>query len=742
MITATIRESLACFRNDHVHFFRGLRTLWLIGLIVSSIIPSGCLLARAESQVTLEGLEVTQAIQEITDANPFSNTVPLIAGKKTVVRAYFDLDRPWWDLFSSDHFEITAKLTGSHSNGITRTLNPIKDPEYILVDLSENGQLQMKRHRLKKSLNFELPPELISEGTLTLSVANVEDSAEHPIGCSRNCGTNIGPLQFRPSAKLAVRLIKLKYLTQDGVVHLPSWRDVALIKYWLQRAYPIADENRLRISQQTVDMVDQEDFPATFQCTTTNEQIENLLRIAVYGVESLDQRTRFIGLVSDDYRPSGEAFVGCADTSAEVIDFTSAASVPTGPVIPPEWPSAGDPDNNTDNWDQDGSYGDWYTGHELAHLLGLNHLPFPAGLPVGPYDSYPYPNGQLSGPGSYVGFDTGGIVQGTIRRLKPMPGTEWHDVMTYSPKVWISDVTYKRIRCQLNNEDGINDTDCTAPVAQAPAALSYAKWDVGQAQVAMSRRVGITPFGRFPLVSDRPTPPGKKTQNPLPLITAGDFLNVIARINFVDPKKSKIRFVNRFDTGLITTDAPNSPIIIRFEGDDGRVLEVHPVVKHSTNTKQKKGTDAKPEEGLVNAMIRIPANFRLKNLRLLQDGQQVDSREIGRHAPDFGSSSRTHELRLVQGSERKKLSGQVPYHYTWSVEDQDNDKLSFTVLISVDKGTSWRTIAAGISRTNLIITEEQISDLQLSLPATLLIKVIASDGFNRAEQEVELMLSR
>src|SRR2546428_11141879 len=47
--------------------------------------------------VKLVGLEVTQAIQKIDPTDPWndraqaSNTVPLIANRKTYVRAYFDL---------------------------------------------------------------------------------------------------------------------------------------------------------------------------------------------------------------------------------------------------------------------------------------------------------------------------------------------------------------------------------------------------------------------------------------------------------------------------------------------------------------------------------------------------------------------------------------------------------------------------------------------------------------------------
>jgi hypothetical protein len=506
---------------------------------------------------------------------------------------------------------------------------------------------------------------------------------------------------------------------------------LALIEYWLQRAYPIAEGN-LQISHQTVDMNEQDFFPASFSCTNTNIQVETEYNAAVYGMEKLDRRTRFIGLVADNYRPSGWAFEGCANITQGIIDSSDPASAPTGPMIPPQWPVAGDSASGTSNWDQDGSYGDWYVGHELGHLLGLNHLPFPsANRPAGPYDQYPNPNGQLSDNGSHVGFDTGGIARwtfpipgivplhggsgsvvlaapapGLFRPLSPLPGTEWHDVMTYCPKQWISAITYQRIKCQLHHEDGFVDVDpnCLAGAGQGPAIHSLAK--------------------------------PKKV---LPHVQEGDFLSVIARIDSDDAMRSRIRFIDRFQRGLVTEDVKDRSVLIRLEGQDGITLRDVPVAV-------KQSTEANRQDGIVSVMIPIPKDFSLRKVALLVKGAgqemhlTVDERKIGAQKPQFTSPSRTHLMRLVKN--RGRLSGQVPYHYTWSAEDPDKeDKLSFTVLVSQDDGKTWRTLSAGISKQDLTITEAHVRDFNFILPATLLIKVIASDGFNQEEQDVELELS-
>jgi hypothetical protein len=172
------------------------------------------------SSLSLEGLEVTQAIQEISETNPPSgNTVPLIAKKKTVVRAYFDLPRSWLDIFSPESLEMTARLKGSHTNGAAGLLTP--NSVSIVVSSSDNGRLLSKRHSLVKSLNFELPPEWIEEGMLTLSVVDTQDSSGGPIDCPRNCGIDVVTVPFQLSASLRVRLVSLKY-SLEGFQYAPN----------------------------------------------------------------------------------------------------------------------------------------------------------------------------------------------------------------------------------------------------------------------------------------------------------------------------------------------------------------------------------------------------------------------------------------------------------------------------------------------------------------------------------------
>ena len=97
----------------------------------------------------------------------------------------------------------------------------------------------------------------------------------------------------------------------------------------------------------------------------------------------------------------------------------------------------------TDNWgwDYDGSYGDWYGGHEIGHTRGRYHAEFCGATGGAPY---PYPNGRISpsltGNGAIYGFDI---------TTHAIYDPNWKDVMTYCSNEWVSDFTYEGIRNYL-----------------------------------------------------------------------------------------------------------------------------------------------------------------------------------------------------------------------------------------------------------------------------------------------------
>ena len=132
-----------------------------------------------------------------------------------------------------------------------------------------------------------------------------------------------------------------------------------------------------------------------FKCKDVNSKLIKILINDIFGA-GVDPRRRYYGLVAD----GGGFMRGCADDI-----LSNVASGPAG--------------SGTFGWDFDGSYADWYGGHELGHAYGRKHVggsdscgsiqsndPF--------FDtSYPFPMGFIGDPtfmdpfADFFGFDLG-----------------------------------------------------------------------------------------------------------------------------------------------------------------------------------------------------------------------------------------------------------------------------------------------------------------------------------------------
>ena len=88
---------------------------------------------------------------------------------------------------------------------------------------------------------------------------------------------------------------------------------------------------------------------------------------------------------------------------------------------------------------------------------------------------------------SFCGFDTGDPAHGLP--IRALPGTTWHDVMTYCNSQWLSSFTYTGIRNRLLLEDAL-------PAGAVPASARRA----GRARSqAMSRTPAIHVVGTLNL---------------------------------------------------------------------------------------------------------------------------------------------------------------------------------------------------------------------------------------------------
>jgi hypothetical protein len=321
---------------------------------------------------------------------------------------------------------------------------------------------------------------------------------------------------------------------------------------------------------------------------------------------------------------------------------------------------------DTWGWDTDGSYGDWYGGHELGHAYGVCHPGYCRGQgeDTSPHCvKYPYPNGVIGGPASdpnrFYGFDT--------ELMQVYPPTSL-DMMTYCDNLWISDFNYQRIRNGL----------LASQAAGAEAALPEAAQTVERMLVRgmldpMTDAVSLDSFLRFPNA-----PEAVERE-------AGDYSIVLAN-----------------GQGALLAQYPFTPRTQAVETNSGAA-----------------GCAAGPAApaASVGSVIfeLVPWVDGTTQVSIWHGTQALVTRTVSAHAP---------AVQVIAPNGGEVLSGaMIPV--TWSAADADGDPLTFSVLYSADGGSTWTAAATGLGGTNF-----NVDGGLLAGSTSALIRVIGSDGVN------------
>ncbi|HSM58541.1 MAG TPA: hypothetical protein VK879_20470 [Candidatus Sulfomarinibacteraceae bacterium] len=355
----------------------------------------------------IDNIEVTQAIQDL------NNSVELIAGKRTFVRVHVSAPSTVQDVY--------ATLSGS-KGGTTLypTLSPLNPGADIDVRVSPD------RGQVNDSFLFELPSSWTAAGNLTLTARLDPANAKGDPDPSDNVSSLTVPFLSTPS--MALRLYNVQY-TAGGTTYVADASHLEGLESWLRRAYPI---HQLNVTRHTF-TYPKDGLPDVDELHGYLA-LGKILRIIFAGE---DGRIIYYGIVDD-----GGGFM-----RGKALDIPSTiAAGPTGT------PSGGWA------WDTDGTYGDWYGAHEIAHTRDRYHAEF---CGAGGGVSYPYSFGRISpaltGNTAIFGFD---IEDHTIY------DSNWRDVMTYCNNQWISDFTYEGIR------DYLETVGSVGPISSAPVGTS------------------------------------------------------------------------------------------------------------------------------------------------------------------------------------------------------------------------------------------------------------------------------
>ena len=598
-------------------------------------------------QVRVDGVEVVQAIQEVGGA------VPLIAEKRTYVRVY--LGAP------SSAISVRGELrVARRANGPWTKVSSFGTAN---LDATRTGstlaQLRSRREDLSFSLDFRVPKRFTRPGTLWFKLGAVRNASNgHAVQVTNPLGPRTAT--FLRSPKLRLRVINLRYSTGSPPVQFAATEsDLEHLESWLTRAYPIPE---VEFSSVRVNAT----APWPFNSGQANAQVAALRALDVAG--GRDPGTHYYGIVSD----GGGFMRGSANAIPTTPDPSAVASGPTGP--------------STFGWDIDGSYGDWYGGHELGHTVGRFHPGFCNGNSSDDA-AYPFANGQLANAdGAFTGLDVGDSELGIT--ASALPGAAWHDVMTYCAFQWLSSYTYVGVRNRLVAEEMLfppddDDNDDDDGMNGVPDQMAL----TGPANpVHVTALVNLTDqSGQFAYVT------------PIP----GTF-----------PESST---------------PPDDRVALRVRLQDG-TTRIEPAIF-------KPDTCRLPDDdvtGLVDTVVTVDPDAA--GLDLLLDGYVVATWEPG-PAPSQAENVRVTRVRDTDrgnGEERPSTDSAV---LSWDDPSAPDERVGapgaqYAVQASTDRGQTWITLAVGATDTSLPVDADQFPGAQ-----RVRFRVLTTNGFSQTVAE-------
>ena len=608
------------------------------------------------AKVTCDGVEVTQAIQNM------NHDVPLVARKRTVVRVYLSAN-------TGAPIAVQGVLKARRlPNGPWRAVRSLGP---ATIDPAENGQLRPKRESESKSLNFLLPASVCDAGFTEVRLVLLHQTG--PFALLKVPANARRKVRFQLTPPLRVRILGVRFQGGSPPASMaPSALDYTLIQSWLERAYPVAS---VEWSQAVVDAPQAWPFDASI----INTFVRAIRTTDVLG--GVDARTHYYGLVSDG---GGGFFMrGLASGIPGVPDPSTVASGPTG--------------TNTWGWDLDGSYGDWYTGHEFGHTYGRFHAEF---CGAGGGAPYPFVNGQLSNAdGAFAGFDTGDPAQGLPMRA--LPGTMWHDVMSYCTFQWLSSFTYTGIRDRLIQEDAL------------PAGAALPGGRKGRRGGSMAGTGAIHVVAAINLTRGFGT------------------VRHVTALAGVAPGRE----LQRARTSAQQKRAARGPsLVLRLYTRSGRTPIEFPVA-FIADACRDAGDD---ETGVIDALL--PPSRNASHLELVLNGSVVDTFVAGATGAvrDIRQASRTARRGAESGDEDDPV-------LTWRPAAAGTRRRgaaagapgpTYTVQISTDDGRTWETAGFALREPQVRIDRHLLGEAQ-----TVRVRVTATNGFESASTEKTLKAS-
>jgi hypothetical protein len=599
--------------------------------------------AGPDNHFTVTAIEVTQAVQDL------NNSVTLIAGKQTWVRVYVH--------------KTVDDVTNAMKGILSINLNAIEISftSDAIVNVNANTTQHDQRLDATKSFNFLIPNEYTKPGTVTFALRGfIDPTGNFAYYDCTNCDDVKVDVTFQATPPLRLRVVDMPYefVPAAGATpqeSAPRAIDYALLNSWLGRAYPVPN---LEISH-TVVPYDQDNAVQTnLDCDVANARLASLRASEISS--GVDDRTHYLGFVANGLMKMR----GCSIIPTSP-DPSAVGSLPTG--APTDAHRPGDSEN-----DMDGSFADYYGGHELAHTFGRKHPGF-CGSNSHSDPSFPYPNGLISygTPDSFYGFDIGDAANSIPRVV--LPGETTKDNMTYchQPR-WLSPYQYDGIRKQLLGE---NPGFASGPQSRVPS----------------------TP----------PKPMARARSMPL--------IHVVAQVRLEkNTGKNTGSFYSVFpvNRGTVNIDTGSKAALVLVDAKGRELLRQPVTLQHSSDPSEDEAAARQSETALINA--DLPTRDGIARIRLLLDNATLAEFQVLGAPP-----APPRDLRLERGRREAAQQGGEGSRLTWS----GSDGASYIVEVSADNN-HWSTIAVGSKQPQIALSATN-ADARFA-------RVTATDGVHRS----------
>jgi hypothetical protein len=622
--------------------------------------------------VQLVALEVTQVIQD------WSNSIPLIAGKETYLRAHLQLPPN-----SAGPVKVSeAQLYGYGPNG------PLPDSPVFAINgcdaslnvATTNAADPDIRGHFTNSLNFRLPPSWLS-GTITLQLG-WPGGLQPTNGVNDDCTVEVN---FVQAAIPQIRFFDVVWIDLSGTLHYLGTNLYDVPRRVLS-CYPVAQVNASFDSLIWGYHLDQ---PPKVE--TVNGQL------ALWLENDMSQSNRFKGVVGTPIYHG--AISGDMDSEGEGL----AKGIPSFVSSSTLFETYG--------------YGRQTPSHEIGHNLGRQH-----DVNTNLFGTI-YTNGAIHAKGACD--ETGGMLDYVYPLFQPCEGRLMPTLgpMTSGDNSLIYGLDTLTLHA-TNLEPVISPTnsrtctpcfdvmsycgaDFTNPEDEWPSSVTYTAL-----LSSISNTFGSpTPMqeGRARLLA-RPWPKG----GPHPQGGGDGATNYLMVRGIMNFNAGTAQFLPCLPLAATTAPAMPSPgttFLLEALDDSGNMLQAIPFALEPSITEHNDTNQT------ADFIVPLTADPSIHVLQLWSNGVLLGQLTASPHAP-------TVTLTTPNGGQNF-TSGSV--NIAWSGNDVDGNSLTYAIQYSADGGASWAMLALDLPGQSLGIDSSELAATTVGL-----MRVIASDGINTA----------